>query len=453
MLTLIRGNSKQWCICCRDVATLASAMPQADSEQTKLTDRKLQSLKGAKDGAPYDVRDTEVRGLRVRVMGSGERTFVLLARFSKGANPTRRALGTYPVMTLAEARDKALTWKKLIDKGVDPAHEEARKRANTFASVAEDFIAYVYRQKLRTADVMERRLRETFIKEARWGPRAATDIAADDVKRIVRKSVEADAKYQAFHDFALIRRVFNWAIGTDDYGLQINPCDRLNTKDIIGQRHARDRVLTDNELRALWRATERLGYPYGPLYRLLTLTGLRLGEACGAYWSEIDMIKKEWTIPAARMKKTKDGAKPFVLPLTDSAVALLNSLPRFHSGNAVFSMDHGQHPLRPANFSDPKERLDALMLQELRSMAADPECANLADFVNHDIRRTVRTHLSALRVGEEVREAVLAHVRPGIKGVYDKHQYLDEKREALTLWNTRLSSIVEPRQISSRHGA
>ena len=68
----------------------------------------------------------------------------------------------------------------------------------------------------------------------------------------------------------------------------------------------------------------------------------------------------------------------------------------------------------------------------------------LPDFVNHDIRRTVRTHLSALRIGEEVREAVLAHVRPGIKGVYDKHQYLDEKREALTLWNARLRSIVEP---------
>jgi integrase len=152
------------------------------------------------------------------------------------------------------------------------------------------------------------------------------------------------------------------------------------------------------------------------------------------------------------MKKTKDGAKPFVVPLTNAAVALLNTLPRFNSGDAVFSMDHGRLPLRPANFSDPKERLDALILQELRSMATDPERVVLFGFVNHDIRRTVRTHLSALRVGEEVREAVLAHVRPGIKGVYDKHQYLDEKREALTLWNVRLSSIVEPRQISSSNG-
>ena len=74
----------------------------------------------------------------------------------------------------------------------------------------------------------------------------------------------------------------------------------------------------------------------------------------------------------------------------------------------------------------------------------DPKRVTLPDFVNHDIRRTVRTHLSALKIGEEVREAVLAHVRPGIKGVYDQYQYLDEKREALELWGARLRSIVEP---------
>src|SRR6185503_12887499 len=69
----------------------------------------------------------------------------------------------------------------------------------------------------------------------------------------------------------------------------INPCGRLNTGDLIGQRQARDRVLTGDELRALWRATERIGYPYGPLYRLLLLTGLRLGEVCGASWPEFDL--------------------------------------------------------------------------------------------------------------------------------------------------------------------
>jgi integrase len=408
-------------------------MARAETEERKLTDRYLQSLKGAKDGKPYDVRDKEVRGLRVRVMGSGERTFVLLARYTRGANPTRRALGTYPVISLADARDKANAWKKLIDKGIDPGEEEARKRANTFASVAEDFIAYIHKEKLRTASVLERRLRQTFVKEAKWGPRPVAEITTDDIKKIIR----AEAKYQAFKDFALIRRFFNWAIGTDDYGLQINPCDRLNVGDVIGKRKARDRVLTDDELRAFWGATEKYDYPYGPLYRLLLLTGLRLGEACGARWSEFDLAKKQWTVPASRMKKTKDGAKPFMVPLTDAILELLEALPRFNSGDALFSNNHGKRPLKVANFSDPKERLDELMVVGLGAAA-------LPSFVNHDIRRTVRTHLSALKIGEEVREAVLAHVRPGIKGTYDLYEYLDEKREALTLWNARLRSIVEP---------
>ncbi len=204
-------------------------------------------------------------------------------------------------------------------------------------------------------------------------------------------------------------------------------------------------MLSDDELRALWRATESMGYPYGPLYRLLALTGLRLGEACGAAWSEFDLERGEWTIPAERMKKVKGGAKPFMVPLTDAIVEVLRGVPRFTSGDFVFSNDFGRRPLKPANFSDPKERLDALMLEELHKVAKERgKRIALPDFVNHDIRRTVRTHLSALRIGEEVREAVLAHVRPGIKGVYDKHQYLDEKREALTLWNARLRSITEP---------
>jgi len=409
----------------------------------KLTDRYLKSLKPKADR--YDIMDSVVPGLGVRV-SDNRKTFILIARFPGSNNPTRRTLGEYDVMSLEEARDRAREWRKLVKKQIDPGAEEQRKRGNSFRAVAEQFIAHINRQKLRTAPVMEYRLRETFIEK--WGGRPISEISADDIKRIIRKSVEDGAKYQAFHHFALIRRLFNWAIGTDDYGIQFNPCDRLNSGDLIGERQARDRVLTDDELRALWRVTERMDYPFGPLYRLLALTGLRLGEACGAHWSEFDLKRREWTIPASRMKKVKGGAKPFMVPLTDKVIELLNALPRFNSGEFLFSHSHGKRPLKPNQFSDVKERLDAMMLEELKQIAAeskkDPKRAALPAFVNHDIRRTVRTHLSALRIGEEVREAVLAHVRPGIKGVYDQHQYLEEKREALTLWNARLRSIVEP---------
>jgi integrase len=430
---------------------------QNSRERKNLTDRLLKSLEGkpAKKGETYNVMDSVVPGLGVRVSETGRRTFILVARFPGSKNPTRRALGEYGALTLEEARNKARKWHALLSHGTDPKQDEERqqlaeqrKREASFAAVAEQFIAYIHRQKLRTAPVMERNLRETFVKEAKWGPRPITEIGADDVKRVIRQAVDRGSTYQAFHDFALIRRLFNWAIGTDDYGLELNPCRRLSSADLIGVRHARDRVLSDDELRALWRATKRMDYPSGPLYRLLLLTGLRLGEACGASWSEFDLDKREWTIPAARMKKVKGGAKPFMVPLTDSILAILNPLPRFNYGDCIFSHSHGKRSLRPNQFSDIKDRLDALMLEELKKIATErgksEKTITLPDFVNHDIRRTVRTHLSALRIGEEVREAVLAHVRPGIKGVYDRHQYLEEKREALELWTTRLRSIVEP---------
>jgi len=408
-------------------------------ERRHLTDRTLKSLK-PKAGKLYDQMDTDVAGLGVRVSGN-RKTFILLTRYPGSSNPTRRALGEYDVMSLEEAREKAREWRKLIKKGIDPRDIEERRLKTSFAAVADQFVTYIRRQKLRTADAIEHNLKRLI---DRWGARPITEITADDIRRVLQAAVDRDSKYQAFHDFALIRRLFNWAIGTGKYGLEANPCRHLSTRDLIGERLARDRVLTDDELRALWRATERLGYPYGPLYRLLLLTGSRLGEVAGARWSEFDLTQREWTIPAERMKKVKGGAKPFIVPLTDAMFTVLNSVPRFNSGDFVFSNDYGKRPLRPNIFSDPKERLDGVVLEELRKGAPDPKRVTLAPFVNHDLRRTVRTGLSALRIGEEVREAVLAHVRPGIKGTYDKYQYLDEKREALTLWNARLRSIVEP---------
>jgi integrase len=419
-----------------------------------LTDRTLRSLKPAETGQRYEIMDSIVPGLGVRVTDKGTRTFMLIARYPDSDNPTRRALGEYGALTLEQARDKARTWHDLIRKGTDPRDEEEReqraeqrKRANSFTAVAEEFIKYCRRQKLRTAGEMERELRQVFIE--RWGARPITEITADDVRRIISDPVERDARYRAFALFALIRRLFNWAIGTDSYGLEVNPTRRLNTRDLIGERYVRDRVLTDDELRALWRVTKRIGYPYGPLYRLLALTGLRLNEACGTSWGEIDLKAREWTIPAARMKKVKGGAKPHVVPLTDPMLEILETLPQFKAGDFLFSHSHGKRPLKPNQFSDPKEKLDRRLLRTLRAMARlrgeAPKRVKLPDWVNHDIRRTVRTHLSALRVPEEVREAVLAHVRPGIKGTYDKyHQYLNEKREALELWAARLRSIVEP---------
>ena len=138
-------------------------------------------------------------GLFVRVTERGTKTFVLYTRYPGSKGPTRRALGEYGALTLAEARDKARSWKRLIKRGIDPTvieeqerQAELRKRENTFAAAAEKFIGYIHRQKLRTAAQMERDLRNAFI--ARWAKRPITEITSDDIKRVIREALGASRK-------------------------------------------------------------------------------------------------------------------------------------------------------------------------------------------------------------------------------------------------------------------
>jgi integrase len=397
------------------------------------TDRTLRAWQRTPQ-QPGLVYDVAVPGLAVRVMPSGSYSFVLVARYPGSRNPTRRSLGAYGALTLEQARAKARSWLELIHRGVDPEHREAqerqaalRKQANSFAAVAEEFIKR-HVSKTRKAAVVERELRREFI--ARWGARPITDITQHDVVAVIDEVVDRDAPYQAHNLLGHVRTLFNWAIARGIYGLERSPCDRLKPAAVIGKKQARTRVLSDDEIRAFWRAAESLGYPYSPLFHFLLLTGQRKSEVAEARWSEFDLAKNLWTIPAARMKA--DAAH--VVPLTAEAIAVLEPLPRFDRGNHLFSTTFGKRPVN--GFSKAKERLDHSMEAELGG-APDP-------FVIHDIRRTVRTHLSGLPVPELVRELVIAHTKPGLHKVYDQHAYLDEKRQALELWAARLRAIVEP---------
>jgi integrase len=249
------------------------------------------------------------------------------------------------------------------------------------------------------------------------------------------------APYQAHNLLACARRLFAWAIDQHCYGIENSPCDRLKPKAIIGPKAARCRVLTDDELRALWRAAELFVYPYGLLFRLLVLTGQRKSEVANARWPEFDFGRKLWMIPAERMK----AQAPHVVPLSDDAIAILESLPRFDKGDHLFSTTFGVKPVN--GFSKAKAALDHAMLAELRKAAGDVSVQvriNLDPFVIHDIRRTMRTGLSALPVPDLVRELVIAHTKPSLHKVYDQFAYLDEKRHALDLWAARVRNIIEP---------
>ncbi|MGH6865573.1 MAG: tyrosine-type recombinase/integrase [Methyloceanibacter sp.] len=403
------------------------------ADKVKLTDRKLKSLKPAPSGGRYEVMDTEVNGFGARVTDKGKVTFILLARYAgPQSNPTRRALGEYPTDSLEEAREKARQWRKWIEKGNDPKDEEERQRlaelrkqADTFEVAAEAYIKRVL-PKQRRGKIVARELRREFCE--RWKGRPITSIDRRDVIEVINDSVDRGAPYQARNLLGHVRAFFNWAIEAGDYGLESSPCDRIRPKHLIGERTPRDRVLTDAELRALWNAANEIGYPFGPLVQLLMLTGVRKTEASGSQWPEFD--RKRWTVPSERFK----SKSTHLVPLSDSAVALLKSLPVHNKGKYVFTTSFGLKPV--TGFTRAKERIDKIMTEELGEA--------FAPFRLHDIRRTVRTRLAGLRIADEVAEMIIGHGRKGIQRVYDLHQYETEMREALELWAARLRSIVTP---------
>jgi integrase len=242
--------------------------------------------------------------------------------------------------------------------------------------------------------------------------------------------------------------MYKWAIGTGGFGITTSPCRDLSPRDMFGEKVSRDRILSDDELRRIWATTDgindasalianrarkpnratsdAIGYPFGPLVRLLVLSGQRLNDIAQLSWSEIDLDKQIITIPASRMKMKA----AHIVPLAPDALALLKGLPRFSGGSFVFSTTGGRLPV--AIGSKLKTALDAL--------------SGVEGWVYHDLRRTMRSHLSALPVQDIVRELVIAHQQKGLHKVYDLHRYEDEKRECLTLWEHRLRGILAPKQ-------
>jgi integrase len=396
-----------------------------------LTDKKVASLKvdgTTKKGVPLtrqDFWDAVVPSLAVRVTDKGAKTFVLAGRFPGSQNYTRREIAGVGELSLADARQKARDWIALILQGKDPKLEEARikreqaaKLAITFSNVADEFVAWC-----RGPDETRPRQRrwkevrrQTAILVKEWGSRPVTDIERDEIVQLIRRKADV-APAETRNLLTVTKSLFSWARELS-FGLRYNPAADVKPSRVIGEKVARDRVLDEHELRRLWAAVGGLGYPTAEVYRLLILTGLRLNEVAQATWSEIDLDRRLWTIPAARMKGRNGKVQSHTVPLTAKMAEILNAVPRFKSGPFVFSASFGVRPVSIG--SQVKRSLDA----ELR----------LEPWVNHDLRRSVRSGLAALGVDDATAEAVLAHVQPGIKGTYNRHDYLKERLDALTRW-------------------
>jgi integrase len=217
-----------------------------------------------------------------------------------------------------------------------------------------------------------------------------------------------------------------------------SPCHPIKLSGLIPDLpKPRDRVLTDDELRLVWRAawpadaTAEDVYPLGPYIRLLMILGCRRSELAKATWrGEIDLVAATWTLPGER---TKNG-DPRLIPLCELAVDILTALPRF-SGPYVFSTTAGTRPL--ANFDAVKRVID-------RRITALNGGQGIGNWRLHDLRRTMRTRLSALAILPIVSELMIGHRQGGVQAIYNLHTYEAEQRDGFEAWSAKLLSIVEP---------
>ena len=271
---------------------------------------------------------------------------------------------------------------------------------------------------------------------SRWGKRPITDITQADVLVVTDALKKRGKPAMAHAQFRYIRAFFGWATGR--YGLERSPVAGVCPKRDIGKRRIRQRVLNDEEIFCFWRAARRTNYPFGPMYQLLALSGLRLTEVSDARWREFDLKAHLWTIPAERMK----AAEAHEVPLTDDMLAILSALPRFHKGDFLFSTTFGVKPI--SGFSKAKARLDRRMLLTWRALGDDRRGKAFEPFVIHDIRRVVRTNLARLLVPDLIAELLIGHRPGGLHRVYVRHTYRAEKLQALERWGQHLRAIVEP---------
>ncbi|HSC17963.1 MAG TPA: tyrosine-type recombinase/integrase [Rhizomicrobium sp.] len=392
--------------------------------------------------------DSELRGFGVVAMPSGRKSYIVNYRRPNGAY-RRLTLGQHGPLTPDEARRLAKQRLAEIADGRDPLGEieaEQRRSDTTFCAVAEDFIAKHVR-KARSAKETERVIRTYLIPafgDLQIGAIRRGDIARhlDAIETRQFKSPGGrllGGPVMADNVLAAVRKLFNWyATRDDDFASPIVK-GMARTKPL---QRARDRVLSDDEIRALWvglhsddgevdsRAATAV---WAGLVWLLLLTGQRREEVAQMRFSEIDK-RGTWTIPAERCK----GGQANVIPLSRAALTLIQAQESFGRSDLVFTTN-GTTPF--SGFSKCKKRLDAAMQAHL-PQRSKTEHSSLPEWRLHDLRRTARTLMVRAGVRPDIAERVLGHVISGVARVYDRYSYTEEKRDALERLGFLITKIL-----------
>ncbi len=368
--------------------------------------------------------DSALPGFGLMVTSKGHRAFVVQYRIGRRS----RRMHLKPGLTLQDARREA---KKLIGdvaRDGDPLAER-RKAAqagdDTFRSVAE---AYIKRETKNVRSMSQRQAVLERVVYPKLGARPIGEIRRSDIVRLLDKIDDGRGPSAADQTLAFIRRVMSWhASRSDDFR---SPIVRGMSRTKPRER-ARQRILTDDELRALWAAAEASKGLFGPFVQFLLLTAARRTEAAQMASSEI--VGEVWTIPQERYKTGRE----LVIPLSAPALDVLTRLPKIGKGELVFTTD-GEHAF--SGYSKAKAKFDA--------------ACGVTGWTLHDLRRTARSLMSRAGVSADIAERCLGHVISGVRGTYDRYAYLNEKKRAFEALAALIQRIVEPQNnvVSLRAG-
>ncbi|MCC6747964.1 MAG: tyrosine-type recombinase/integrase [Deltaproteobacteria bacterium] len=454
------------------------ALPRAPRKQyPSLSDAAVGRLPRREDA--YYVRDGGAPGLVLRVAPAGVKSFRWYVHVEEivDGKPTKRQLAvtlgrwaptpTPGHLTVAEARQwlhrlKAAhrhsraeleRVKAQLDSELTPAPEVAPVSGPTVRALSVDFLKQLARQRKRP-EAAEADFRRDVLPVL--GEVAVVAVTPRDCAKVVELVVERGAAVQAAKVLGLLKRFFKFARARGYR--ETNPARDLEAAELGVEKHTAGRraLETEGELRAFWRACETgEAMEYSPpaealrvALQLLLLTGVRSGELRQARWADVDLEAGLWTVPVEHQKLTVNQAKdarPFVIPLAPTAVALFRRL-RELAGDAAHVLPLQR--LRRAGVPAKGETIADKTLNKAmgRMWSGNPELSKLDEASPHDLRRTCRTWLGKLGVAPHVAERCLNHRLPLIQKTYDVGDYLEERRAALVKWDAFLVSVGAPKK-------
>lgn len=379
--------------------------------------------------ARQEIADTECPGLYLIVQTTGAKSYVTRYRFN--GERRKKALGPADekLLALANAREKVRAIRRELIEGRDPeavaivATEDSEAiKKSLIGAIWPEYVAEQLSQVKESSKKRFKSLFETHILPT-WKDRRIQTITRRDVIEMV-KAAKPRGPYAGNATVTVLSSFFNWALASAL--IDVSPVMGVK-KPISEKDNERSRTLNDEEIKIFWNAcrklkTVRLQNVFGPMFRMLLITGQRRNEVAEMEWREIDLIKREWLLPASRSKNGIDN----LIYLNDAALEILKAMPRIEGSKYIFSTT-GKSPV--SGFSKAKIELDKL--------APISEGWRL-----HDLRRTFRTNLSRLKMNSAVGEACLNHTMKGVGRVYDRYDFWTEKRTAWTRWGGLLARIV-----------